>query len=131
MKPLVWLTEQLNKHWLHIAVPLVMPSGSGDTSFAWANLTLSLLLATTGALVWTLIARRRQHMHLHCVYLRYVLAFISFSYGFQKLFALQMPFPNMSQLATPPSAIFCPCASPGCSLATALRAIILHHRCAL
>ena len=104
LKPLIWLTEQLNKHWLHIADPLVMPAGSGDTSFGWANLTLNLLLAIAGTVVWTLIARRRQHPHLYywlCVYMRYVLALISFSYGFQKLFALQMPFPNMSQLATP------------------------------
>ncbi|MCU0335636.1 MAG: hypothetical protein MUF62_11455 [Chitinophagaceae bacterium] len=104
MKPLMWMTEQLNKHWLKIADPLVMPAGSGDTSFGWANLVLNLLLALAAMLVWTLIARRRQHARLHywfCLYLRYVLAFISFAYGFQKVLALQMPFPNMSQLATP------------------------------
>src|SRR5262249_42923784 len=35
------------------------------------------------------------------LFTRYYVALVALSYGIIKLFALQMPFPNLSQLATP------------------------------
>jgi len=49
---------------------------------------------------------RKRHGYFHlnywlCLFIRYYVAMVSFSYGILKLFALQMFFPNLSQLATP------------------------------
>ncbi len=80
-------------------------NGSGDTSYSWAANYLVLSLAATGALIWSVADRKRrayrQLNYLLCLLLRYTLAITAFSYGIQKVFALQMPFPMLSQLATP------------------------------
>ena len=103
--PIDWLTAWVNKHWLHIADPLVMPNGSGDTSYGWAVMYTYLMLAFVAGIVWSIADRKRPAYHqLHywlCLLLRYTLLLACFSYGIQKVFTLQMPFPNMSQLATP------------------------------
>jgi hypothetical protein len=103
--PIVWLTEWVNKHWLHIADPLVMPNGSGDTSYGWAGMYTYLLLAIVVSIGWSLFDRKRpsynQLCYWLCLLLRYTLIMTCFAYGMQKVFALQMPFPNLSQLATP------------------------------
>ncbi|MCU0401022.1 MAG: hypothetical protein MUE75_08445 [Algoriphagus sp.] len=79
--------------------------GSGDTSFAWAQEFTFLILSGLGAFVWSLSDRKSSsYPKIHywlCMLLRYSLAGISFSYGILKVFAMQMHFPNMSQLATP------------------------------
>ncbi|WP_416439326.1 hypothetical protein [Phnomibacter sp. MR] len=103
--PLLFLTEKFNQYFLHIAHPLVMPNGSGDTSFGWAVMYTTLLLALLITIVWSLTGRKTMQYHRLnywlCIVLRYTLAMVCFMYGIQKVFALQMPFPNMSQLATP------------------------------
>jgi hypothetical protein len=103
--PFVWLTEWVNKTWLHIADPLIMPNGSGDTSYGWASMYTYLMLAVVIGLAWSVLDRnRRSYNQLNywfCILLRYTLMLVCFAYGIQKVFALQMPFPNMSQLATP------------------------------
>jgi len=80
-------------------------NGSGDTSFDWASNYLLLCVGVTGALIWSVIDRKRggyrQLNYLLCLLLRYTLAITAFAYGIQKVFALQMPFPMLSQLATP------------------------------
>ncbi len=79
--------------------------GSGDTSYSWAQLWLYLSLAALAALVWSLADRRRRAyprlLYLLRTVVRYWLAAAALSYGVIKLFALQMPFPTLSQLATP------------------------------
>lgn len=79
--------------------------GSGDTSFAWAQQFTFLILSGLGALCWTLLKRRLSNQsalrYWLCILVRYSLAAVSFSYGILKVFAMQMHFPNMSQLATP------------------------------
>jgi hypothetical protein len=79
--------------------------GSGDTSYAWAQLWLYLSLAAGAALVWTLVDRRHRAYPRLLYWLRtlvrYWLAAAALSYGIIKLFMLQMPFPTLSQLATP------------------------------
>jgi hypothetical protein len=80
-------------------------NGSGDTSFAWAANYFMLVIAFTGAGIWSLADRKRksyrQLNYLLCLFIRYSLALIAFGYGISKVFALQMSFPLISQMATP------------------------------
>jgi hypothetical protein len=101
-----WLVELFNTHLLHVRDHLNSEGGgSGDTSFAWAEFYTYLILSAFGCLVWTLIDRKREKYTLLDFILknivRYNVIMIAFSYGIIKLFALQMPAPNLNQLATP------------------------------
>jgi hypothetical protein len=96
----------LNDQLFHIKPVLnQFGGGSGDTSFAWAQQFTFLILSGLGAMIWTASDRKsRSYPKLHyglCLLVRYSLAGVSFSYGIIKIFAMQMHFPNMSQLATP------------------------------
>ncbi len=88
----------------HIKETLVPISGSGDTSWGWAQLCLFLLLALAATLIWSVIDyKRKQYNRLDywlCLFTRYYLALFAFLYGIIKLFMLQMPFPNLSMQAT-------------------------------
>ncbi len=104
--PLAPLVSFLNSHLFHIRPELNMNGGgSGDTSFDWALVFTYGILAVGGAFVWTLLDRKRKHYselnYWLCLILRYMLAAVSFNYGIWKVFALQMTFPSLSQLATP------------------------------
>ena len=100
-----WAVEGANARFFHVRPTLVAPNGSGDTSYAWAQLWLHLVLAAAAALVWTLVDRRRRAYPRPLYWLRtlvrYWVASAALGYGIIKLFALQMPFPSLSQLATP------------------------------
>jgi len=102
-----WLVVTADAHILHIRPrgPVPTNDGSGDTSYDWATLYTFLLAAAAGCLVWSLIDRKRgSYRKLGYVLrtaLRYYIAAVALSYGIIKLFALQMPFPLLSQLATP------------------------------
>lgn len=84
---------------------LVPTGGSGDTSFGWAELYTYLFLGLVGSLIWSILDRKRtQYETLDYwlrTYLRYFIAAVALIYGVIKLYALQMPFPNLHQLATP------------------------------
>lgn len=103
-----WAVIKTNEHFFQVFnvkhVSQVF-NGSGDTSYDWAANCFMLMVAVVGAAVWSLVDHRRKSYHqlnyLLCLFIRYSLALISFSYGIQKVFALQMPFPLTSQLATP------------------------------
>ncbi len=94
-----------NKHILHIKETLVPPLGSGDTSFGWAQLYTYILIAFIGSIIWSLFDSKRPNYLTLDFWLRnsvrYFVSAVAFIYGIIKLFALQMPFPNLSQLATP------------------------------
>ena len=101
-----WIVTVFNKYLLHIKDTLnIDGGGSGDTSYGWAQFYAYLLLSMIGCIVWTLLDRKRQSYNTLNFWLRnvvrYYIAMIAFSYGIVKLFSLQMPFPNLSQLATP------------------------------
>ena len=103
----VWIVEFFNKYFFHIKDTLNQNGGgSGDTSFAWAQFYTIILLSIIGSIIWTLVDRKREKNYNSLNFwlrniIRYHLAIVSLSYGIHKLFALQMPFPNLSQLATP------------------------------
>jgi hypothetical protein len=100
-----WAVQAANARLFHVRETLVPVNGSGDTSYAWAALCLYLSVAAAAALVWSALDRRRR-AHPRLLYalrtvVRYWVAAAALSYGIIKLFQLQMPFPTLSQLATP------------------------------
>jgi len=100
-----WAVRTANAKFFHVREVLIEPNGSGDTSWAWAQTWLLLVLAFIGCIAWSTLDRKRpNYFHLNywlCVFARYYIAMVAFTYGIIKLFALQMFFPNLSQLATP------------------------------
>jgi hypothetical protein len=100
-----WLVRAANRLIFHIKDELVPLSGSGDTSFGWAQLCAYLLIAIVGLVIWSFLDRKRkdykQLNYWLCLVVRYNIALTCLSYGFIKIFHLQMPFPSNSQLATP------------------------------
>lgn len=103
-----WAVVKTNEHFFQVfGVKHVVQvfNGSGDTSYNWAANYFMLVVAGIGAAIWSVIDRKRksyrQLNYLLCLFIRYSLALIAIGYGMDKVFALQMPFPLMSQLATP------------------------------
>jgi len=100
-----WLVEFANKHIFHVREVLVPLNGSGDTSYGWTQVWLFLSLASIGCFIWSLLDRKRSQYAAADYWLRnavrYFIAMTCLSYGIIKIFALQMSFPNLSQLATP------------------------------
>ncbi|MBK6489550.1 MAG: hypothetical protein IPF98_22440 [Gemmatimonadetes bacterium] len=100
-----WSVHAANARVFHVRETLVLPNGSGDTSWAWSQLWLFLSIAALGAAVWSVLDRRRPNYARAGYWLRtvvrYYIATFALSYGIIKIFALQMTFPSLSQLATP------------------------------
>ncbi|MBI3219799.1 MAG: hypothetical protein HYZ44_09825 [Bacteroidetes bacterium] len=100
-----WLVEFANKHFFHVREVLVPLNGSGDTSYGWTQVWLFLSLALIGCVLWSIADRKRSQYAIADYWLRtavrYFIAMTCLSYGIIKIFALQMSFPNLSQLATP------------------------------
>lgn len=100
-----WAVFASNDRFFHVREKLVLPNGSGDTSYGWAQLWLYLSVAVIGCVAWSVLDRKRAHYERLSLWLRmivrYYVATAALSYGIIKLFALQMPFPATSQLATP------------------------------
>jgi len=100
-----WVVQTGNARFFHVRDTLVPVNGSGDTSFAWAELWVFLSVAAIACAIWTMVDRRRPNYARLGFWLRmivrYYVAAAALSYGIIKLFALQMSFPQLSQLATP------------------------------
>lgn len=100
-----WAVETSNANLFHVRKVLVPPNGSGDTSFSWTQLWMLLCLSLLGCIIWSIADRKRNnYRHLNywlCLFARYYIALIAFSYGIIKLFGMQMPFPSESMMATP------------------------------
>lgn len=105
-KGIQWIVFQFNDWFLHIKETLNTEGfGSGDTSYAWAEFYTIIILSLLIAIIWSVIDKKEKESKAleywtHNL-IRYNLISVAFSYGIIKLFALQMPFPNLSQLATP------------------------------
>lgn len=99
------LVNLFNEKLFRIKSQLVPMGGSGDTSYGWALFYTQLLLAVVGTVVWSILDRRSEAYpklyYFLGLGLRYTVAGIAFTYGILKVFAMQMYFPNLSQLATP------------------------------
>src|SRR5688572_1250649 len=94
-----------NDRIFHVRDTLVQVNGSGDTSWVWTAMWMYMLVAALVSVVWSIADRKRPNYGRLAYWLRlivrYFLASVALSYGIIKLFALQMPFPTLSQLATP------------------------------
>ena len=101
-----WLVTIINGNFLHVKEVLNMNgNGSGDTSYAWAEFYTIIILSILIAVIWTVFDKNKQESKslsfwLHNL-IRYNIIMAGLNYGIIKIFALQMPFPNLSQLATP------------------------------
>jgi hypothetical protein len=100
-----WAVRTSNSRLFHVRDTLVPMNGSGDTSWAWTQLWLYLGVAIIACALWSVLDRRRTSYAKLGYWLRtivrYYIATFALSYGIIKLFSLQMPFPGLSQLATP------------------------------
>jgi hypothetical protein len=100
-----WAVYGSNDRFFHVRATLVPVNGSGDTSFAWTQLWLYLSIAAIACMVWSVLDRNRREYDRLLYWLRlivrYYVATAALSYGIIKLYALQMTFPTLSQLATP------------------------------
>lgn len=100
-----WMVNFSNQYLFKTYPELVPINGSGDTSWAHTHVKLFLLLSLLIALIWTLLDRKKtaypNWRYVLNSIVRYKLAMTAFGYGIIKLYALQMFFPSMSQLATP------------------------------
>lgn len=90
--------------WLGLEIHNV-PTGSGDTTYAYVEMAVQLALSLIIAIPWTLLSRgaapsmfTRRAMH---VYVRMVLATAMLDYGWHKLVPLQMPPPGPDRLLVP------------------------------
>ena len=97
--------QTANAHLFHVRDTLIKTNGSGDTSWAYAQFELYLTFSVFVCVVWSLLDRKRVNYrrldYWFRTIVRYSVATYALSYGIIKLFALQMAFPTISQLATP------------------------------
>ncbi|MGC4039288.1 MAG: hypothetical protein QM710_00405 [Flavobacterium sp.] len=105
-KAMQLIVFRFNDWFLHIKDTLNTEGfGSGDTSYGWAEFYTIIILAFGTSIVWSFFEKKEKNSRILAYWLhnlvRYNLIFVAFSYGIIKLFALQMPAPNLSQLATP------------------------------
>ncbi|AXY75362.1 hypothetical protein D3H65_15825 [Paraflavitalea soli] len=94
-----------NTHLFHIPAATLPPNGNGDYPEQWMEVCMSVTLAIAGTLIWSLLDRKRKNYtvlnYWFCLWVRYFIIMTGFIYGIIKLFCLQMPFPSISQFATP------------------------------
>jgi hypothetical protein len=102
---LLQLVSWSNTHLFKTYDELILPNGSSDTSWYYSFLKVVALVAVLVALIWTIWKRKSattgRLTSWFLLMLRYHLIIICFYYGIIKLFALQMPFPSLSMMATP------------------------------
>jgi len=81
------------------------PSGSGDTTLDFVQVFCTLVLGLLGALLWSILDRRRaSYARLAdwlCTYVRFVLATTLITYGAYKVIPSQFPAPALDRLAQP------------------------------
>lgn len=84
---------------------VIAASGSGDTTYYYLLWFFTLVLALTGAILWTLLDRKRKsHNELYHwlrVMVRYYLFYTMIIYGLYKVIKLQFPFPSLTRLVEP------------------------------
>lgn len=100
-----WLVELFNNWFFHFAKTTIQNNGSGDTSLNYEMVFTMLIIALVGSLIWSAVDYKRlsynQARYWLRTFIRYFLMIQCFIYGIIKLYALQMPFPHLSLLATP------------------------------
>ena len=99
------LVNFFNRNLFHIPSATKPPNGNGDYPEQWMMVCTCLVLALVGCIIWTLTdSKRKNYNKLNYWFslgVRYTIILNGISYGIAKIFHLQMPFPNLSQLSTP------------------------------
>ncbi|MBS1933139.1 MAG: DoxX family membrane protein, partial [Bacteroidetes bacterium] len=96
----------VGRHILHLANPItIFTNGSGDTTYDYVALFTFFMLSILATIIWSVLDRRRAsyvktHIALR-ILIRYILGFYMISYGFYKVFHLQMLSPYLTQLVQP------------------------------
>ena len=101
-----WLTPGVGKTLLNLENPItIFTNGSGDTTYDYVLVLTMILLSILICIGWSILDRNRKNYNTAyywlCVLIRYYLAVIMLSYGFSKVFHLQMPYPFLSRLVQP------------------------------
>ncbi len=100
-----WLVSKFNSIFFHFKKTSIVNNGSSDSSLNWEAMLTYLSLALMGCFLWSILDHSQKNYsranYWLLTFLRYYLIINCFSYGIDKLYALQMPYPNQSQLATP------------------------------
>ena len=83
----------------------ITPTGSGDKTYDYAEVLAFLSIATITTIVWSVLARQREH-HISGqkwfrLFLRFALGTTMAQYGMVKAFPLQMPAPSLGRLLEP------------------------------
>jgi hypothetical protein len=103
LKPFIFWTAA---HVLQIHQTLVNSgSGSGDKLFDWTMCFCFLVIAVVATAIWSVLDRRRLRYDALSrwfrLFVRFALAGQMLTYGFAKVFPLQMPFPFLNTLIEP------------------------------
>jgi hypothetical protein len=91
-------------HVFHLSGPVTQyhPTGSGDTTLDYVQVSCFLMIAAAGTLVWSLLdGSRTEYRTLYAwvrLFVRYTLAITLLSYAFVKLYPLQFPHPPLRVL---------------------------------
>jgi len=101
----VGVSSWVARHVMHVTGEFVTRStGSGDRTLDWAWTIVLFAAGVTGAIGWSLLTRRRAHplaQTWFTVFLRFALGATMLTYGFSKVFPLQMPPPSLQRLLEP------------------------------
>ena len=85
--------------------PKIHDSFPQDNHFGTVYYLSILLFAVIGALIWSLLDRKRLNYnrlsHWFNLYMRYILAVTVLGYGLDKLIPVQMHYPNIENMAMP------------------------------
>lgn len=97
-----WIASSI----FHLKKPItIFSNGSGDTTYDYFFVLVLFLLSVAGAVVWTLVDRKRINYNKLYFWLTlivcYYLAFYMITYGLAKVFKSQFPFPGPSRLIQP------------------------------
>lgn len=93
-----WLISWTGRYLFHIPFSLaVSGSGSGDTTYNYVQLFISLVLALMLTVAWSVLDRKRKYyfviLYWLLVYVRFYFACTMIRYGMDKLLKAQFPFP--------------------------------------
>jgi uncharacterized membrane protein YphA (DoxX/SURF4 family) len=101
-----WFIPAVGKSLINLEKPItIFTNGSGDTTYDYVLMLTMVLLSIISCIIWSILDRNRKNYNTAyywlCVLLRYFLGVIMLSYGFSKVFHLQMPYPYLSRLVQP------------------------------
>ncbi|MGH1386098.1 hypothetical protein [Kordia sp.] len=80
-------------------------TGSGDMTYDYIHLFACVFIATFGAVIWSIIDRKRKNyvklLRLLVIYMAYYVLYSMFLYGFYKIYPLQFSSPSLGRLIQP------------------------------